>query len=77
MVPDVEVEQVGWRTEEELLAAVSPDPLPEVFITVQDYMERNGCCHSSALRDLQAAIDAGILHRRRARLDGRERWIFY
>ena len=77
MVLEVEVEEVGAMTEEELLASVSPDPLPAVFITVEDYMARNDCCHSTALRELRVHVDTGRLHERKARVDGRERLIFY
>ena len=76
-VEAIVAEEVGWRTEEELLAAVSPDPLPEVYITVETYMQWNGCCHSTALRELEAHVEAGLVRKRKARLDGRERWIFY
>lgn len=77
MVPDVEVEEVGPLTEADLLASVSPEPLPEVFITVGDYMRRNGCCHSTALRDLEAHVEGGVLSKKKVRVEGRERWIFY
>ena len=72
-----EVEAVGALTEEELLARVSPPPLPAVFITARRYAEENGCAEVTALRILRDHAAAGLVRERKALVDGRERWIFY
>ena len=77
MVPDVEVEEVGALTDQQLLDSISPDPLPEVYITVDDYLARVDCGRSTALKRLRAMAADGVLCERKALVRGRERWIFY
>jgi hypothetical protein len=77
-----EAKLVPGVTDAELLMEAALDdlgvePLPEWYLTTDEYMERTGCSEPTAVRHFHALMDKYGWRGRKTVVEGRLRWIVW